>query len=392
MIATPDKNAVTQAGEVAHAVIEAADLQHLFDALRQRGYELYGPTVNEGAIVYDRIHSAADLPAGWTDEQAPGYYRLVRRNDGALFSYGAGPHSWKRLLHPPTVQLFHAKRDENGDLVTVDDTPAPVKRAFIGVRSCDLAAIGVQDRVFLGGPFVDPQYKARREGNFIVAVNCSHSGANCFCVSMGTGPRAYSGFDLSLTEVLAAGRHYFVVETGSEAGAEMLAGLPHHTADVEELEGAECVVAKVAFRQAKKLETAGLAQALKKAVECPMCEDIAKRCLTCGNCTMVCPTCFCTTVDDVNSLAGDEASRVRRWDSCFTLGFSYIHGGSVRVSPQSRYRQWLTHKLGTWFDQFGTYGCVGCGRCITWCPVGIDITEEAARVKTQVEAMETGAV
>ena len=180
MIATPDKNAVTQAGEVAHAVIEAADLQHLFDALRQRGYELYGPTVNEGAIVYDRIHSAADLPAGWTDEQAPGYYRLVRRSDGALFSYGAGPHSWKRLLHPPTVQLFHAKRDENGDLVTVDDTPAPVKRAFIGVRPCDLAAIGVQDRVFLGGPFVDPRYKARREGNFIVAVNCSHSGANCF--------------------------------------------------------------------------------------------------------------------------------------------------------------------------------------------------------------------
>ena len=392
MIATPDKNAVTQAGEVTHAVVEATDLQHLFDALRKRGYELYGPVMHEGAIIYDRIHAVADLPAGWTDEEAPGHYRLVRRADDALFAYGPGPHSWKRLLHPPTVQLFHAKRDANGDLVTVDDTPPPVKRAFVGVRSCDLAAIGVQDRVFLGGPYVDPQYKARREGNFIVAVNCSQSGANCFCVSMGTGPRAYSGFDLGLTEVLADGRHYFVVETGTEAGAEVLAELPHHTAGTEELEGAETVVAKAAFRQTKKLETAGLAEALKKTLECVMCEDVAKRCLTCGNCTSSCPTCFCTTVDDVNALAGDEASRVRRWDSCFTLGFSYIHGGSVRVSPQSRYRQWITHKLGTWYDQFGTSGCVGCGRCITWCPVGIDITEEAARIKSQVEAKEASAV
>jgi len=246
--------------------------------------------------------------------------------------------------------------------------------------------------VFIGGPHVDPQYKARRQGNFIVAVNCGHTGSNCFCASMGTGPRAYNGFDLAMTEVLGAGRHYFVVETGTEAGAEVLAELPHHSAGMEELEGAESVVARTASQQTKKLETAGLAEALKKAVECAMCEDLAKRCLTCGNCTMVCPTCFCTTVDDVNSLAGDEASRVKRWDSCFTLGFSYIHGGSVRVSPQSRYRQWLTHKLGTWFDQFDTSGCVGCGRCITWCPVGIDITEEANMVRNEIQARETSAV
>lgn len=280
MIATPDKHTVKQAGEVSHAVVEAADLQHLFDALRKRGYELYGPTLHEGAIMYDRIHAVADLPAGWTDEQAPGHYRVVRREDNAMFSYSAGPDSWKRLLHPPVARLFHATRDANGDLVTVDDTPPPSKKALIGVRSCDLAAIAVQDRVFLEGPYVDPQYKARREGNFIVAVNCGHSSPNCFCVSMGTGPRAYTGFDLAMTEVLAAGRHYFVVETGTQMGIEVLAELPHHSADMEEMEGAECVVAKAAFRQTKKLETAGLAEVLKKAVECPMCEDLAKRCLT----------------------------------------------------------------------------------------------------------------
>ena len=96
---------------------------------------------------------------------------------------------------------------------------------------------------------------------------------------------------------------------------------------------------------------------------------------------MVCPTCFCTTVEDHSDLAGETAERVRSWDSCFTLDFSYVHGGSVRTETQSRYRQWMTHKLASWIDQFGTSGCVGCGRCITWCPVGIDITEEAAAIR-----------
>jgi Fe-S oxidoreductase len=96
---------------------------------------------------------------------------------------------------------------------------------------------------------------------------------------------------------------------------------------------------------------------------------------------MVCPTCFCTTVEDVSDVTGDHAERWRRWDSCFTLGFSYIHGGSIRNSGKARYRQWMTHKLASWIDQFGTSGCVGCGRCITWCPVGIDITEEARAIR-----------
>ena len=102
-----------------------------------------------------------------------------------------------------------------------------------------------------------------------------------------------------------------------------------------------------------------------------------QRCLTCGNCTMVCPTCFCTTTEDVTDLTGDHAERWRHWDSCFDLDFSYLHGGPCAPRARSRYRQWLTHKLGTWHDQFGSSGCVGCGRCIVWCPVGIDITEEA---------------
>jgi hypothetical protein len=91
---------------------------------------------------------------------------------------------------------------------------------------------------------------------------------------------------------------------------------------------------------------------------------------------LVCPTCFCSTVEDTTDLSGEVATRTRVWDSCFTLGHSYIHGGSVRPTTATRYRQWLTHKLDTWWDQFGTSGCVGCGRCTTWCPAEIDLLAE----------------
>jgi ferredoxin len=235
----------------------------------------------------------------------------------------------------------------------------------------------------MGGAYVDPQYAARRDGVFIVAVNCGQAGATCFCASMGTGPRADKGFDLSLTEVLEGDTHHFVVEVGSPSGLDLLAEVPHRDASTEEIDRAERVTADTALHMGRKLETGGLKELLYAGVESAQWEEIAQRCLTCGNCTMVCPTCFCTTVEDVTDLAGLEAERVRKWDSCFTSDFSYLHGGSVRVSPRSRYRQWMTHKLASWQDQFGTSGCVGCGRCITWCPVGIDITREAARMREE---------
>jgi Fe-S-cluster-containing hydrogenase component 2 len=119
-------------------------------------------------------------------------------------------------------------------------------------------------------------------------------------------------------------------------------------------------------------------------------QDVADRCLTCGNCTMVCPTCFCTTTEDTTDLTGQRTERSQRWASCFELDFSYLHGGSVRVSGESRYRQWITHKLSSWHDQFGNSGCVGCGRCIAWCPTGIDITAEVAALAAEQSAATDG--
>jgi sulfhydrogenase subunit beta (sulfur reductase) len=361
------------------AVVEPSALDDLIGALRRRGFRVLGPTLRDAAIVYDELRAASELPVGWTDRQEAGTYRLERREDEARFGYAVGPHSWKQFLFPARLRLWRARRNGGAPVVEeepLDETPL----AFIGVRACELNAIAIQDRVFTGGKFVDRDYAARRRGIFVVAVNCGEPGGTCFCVSMDSGPRVEHGYDLALTELLD-GEHRFLVEVGSPAGAEVLAELSSRPAEEADLAAATAVVDSAAARMGRTMKSGDLRELLADNLEHPRWDDVAARCLTCGNCTLVCPTCFCSEVEDASDLAGEETARTRVWDSCFSLDYSYIHGGDVRSSSRSRYRQWMTHKLGTWHDQFGTSGCVGCGRCITWCPVGIDITEEVAAIR-----------
>ena len=361
-------------------VVTLDGMRALIESLRCRGFRTIGPTMRDQAIVYDDIESIDDLPRGWTDEQDGGRYRLLRRGDDALFGYAVGPQSWKQYLHPPRLRLWRARR-EGHDVHLDRDAPPAEHLAFIGVRACELRAIKIQDRVFLDGPYRDPHYEARRENVFIVAVNCGKAGGTCFCASMNAGPKVSQGFDLAITELIG-GEPAFLVEAGSKAGHEILNDIPHRAATKAEIDEAEAIVAKTAAGMGREMRSDDLHGLLMNNLEHPRWDDVASRCLSCANCTMVCPTCFCTSVEDASDLDGAGAERWRRWDSCFTMDFSYIHGGSVRASARARYRQWMTHKLATWFDQFGSSGCVGCGRCITWCPVGIDITEEARAIRT----------
>jgi len=272
----------------------------------------------------------------------------------------------------------------------VPDSETAPRYAFIGVRACELAAIHVQDRVFMEGTFQDPLYAARRADNFIVAVNCAQAGKTCFCASMNTGPRAGSGFDLALTEILEPGHHYFVVETGSIKGAEVLAALPTRPAGSAALAAAQAATDQALAHMGRSLDTSDIKEMMYRNYTNARWAELEKRCLACGNCTMVCPTCFCSKVEDVTDLTGDHAERWRSWDSCFSLDFSYIHGGCMRQSIRSRYRQWLNHKMATWFDQFATSGCVGCGRCISWCPVGIDLTAEVQAIRDSEKEQDDG--
>ena len=366
-------------------VIEREGLAALVRVLADQGYTVLGPTVRDHAIVYDRLAAETDLPRGWTAVQEGGRYTLQRRKDGAVFGYAVGPHSWKAWLYPPDVKLWSAKR--NGKSFAATPEPPPADRyALLGVRPCELHAIRIQDRVFLGGSYVDPTYQALRGGAFVVAVNCGEPGGTCFCASMGTGPFVDqgdegAGYDLALTEIVDGEVSRFTVDAGSERGAAVLERLPRRPATAADEQAVAAVRRDATGRMGRSLDTTGIRELLSQTLEHPRWEEVAQRCLACGNCTMVCPTCFCTRVEDTSSLTGETAERRRRWDSCFTTDFSYVHGGSIRRSGASRYRQWLTHKLGTWFDQFGSSGCVGCGRCITWCPVGIDLTAEVAALR-----------
>jgi sulfhydrogenase subunit beta (sulfur reductase) len=374
----PGGNVAVLSEPSAAVTISLDGLDELVAVLRRRGYRVIGPLVRDGAVVYDDLSTAAELPIGWGDDQEAGVYRLVRRDDEARFGYAVGPHSWKQFLQPPHVRLWRAQ--QNGGQAQDEDEPDK-PFAFFGVRGCDRHAIAIQDRVLLEGRFPDTDYAARREGAFVVAVDCADPAGTCFCVSMDTGPGVDEGFDLALTELLD-GRHRFLVRIGSRRGADVMSELESTTAEDPDLKRREQIVEGAAQRMGRELDTTGLRELLQDSLEHPRWDEVAERCLTCGNCTMVCPTCFCTTVEDVTDLSGEQAERWRSWDTCFSLDHSYVHGGSVRPTGRSRYRQWLTHKLGTWWDQFGTSGCVGCGRCIAWCPVGIDITEEAAALRT----------
>jgi sulfhydrogenase subunit beta (sulfur reductase) len=365
----------------ARRLIGLDGLAGLVQTLRDRGYRVVGPTVRDGAVVYDDLESADELPAGWTDVQAGGHYRLERRDDQARFGYAVGPHSWKQFLFPPRSLMWSATRTQDGFEVETPQLPDDAPYAFFGARSCELHAIAIQDRVFLEGSGPDAIYAANRRRAFVVAVNCGEPGGTCFCVSMETGPKATFGFDLALTELLDDARHAFLVEVGTAEGAAILDVVPNEPANEADIGAAQRVVDSTAARMGREMDTTGIQQLLADNLEHPRWDDVASRCLTCANCTLVCPTCFCHGIEDTTDLSGDHSERWRSWDSCFTLDYSYVHGGTVRSSARSRYRQWLTHKLGTWFDQFGTSGCVGCGRCITWCPVGIDLTEEVRALR-----------
>jgi len=369
------------------AVLSRAGLDELIAALIADGHRVIDPVAGDSAIELAEISSGAQLPAGWGADSGPGWYRLRRRADQAVFGHSAGSQSWKQFLHPPRQRLWSA--DASGFTPAPEAQEEPVRLAFLGVRACDLAAIATLGRVLGGGVHQDTGFTRRRSGLFVVAAGCTEPGGVCFCASMGTGPEPGPGYDLSLTERIDGDGHRFLVDVGTPEGSRILAAVSTRPAAGHEEAEARDAVRAAAGRMGRQMPDTDLAGLLRDSRESPRWAEVANRCLTCGNCTMVCPTCFCTTTEDSTGLAADGAAeRSQRWASCFELDFSYLHGGSVRTSGASRYRQWITHKLSSWHDQFGGSGCVGCGRCIAWCPAAIDITEEAARLAQDRDVQE----
>ncbi|MCB2175438.1 MAG: 4Fe-4S dicluster domain-containing protein [Actinomycetales bacterium] len=369
-----------------------AGLDELVAALGRAGYEVYGPRARDGAIVLAPIAGVADLPHGVGDTQDAAFYRLRDRGDAKVFGYSTAVQGLKPVLFPAHELLWKARKTPIGfDVEDADATP-PKPRAFLGARDCDLRALAVHDTVLASREFADKAYGQRREGVFVVAVTCSDPCGTCFCVSQGGSPKPQEGYDLALTELLDGDGHRFLVEVGSERGAEILAEVTTTDAPPTDTAAADAVVAEATASMGRTLDTSDLHDVMYAAADSPHWDEVAARCLACTNCTLVCPTCFCTSVEDTTDLTKSMTERHRVWDSCFGSRFSYIHGGVVRESGKSRYRQWITHKLAGYQDQFGLSGCVGCGRCITWCPAAIDITAEAAALRAGLTTGATDAL
>lgn len=355
--------------------IESSEINNLILLLKDFGYKTIAPKVYENTIIYDEINSIKELPLGYTDSQDKGNYSLIKTDSNTFFNYNVGAYSWKKFLFPPIDVIFKAKKEGNSFKIIEEDKKYE-SLAFIGVRACELKALNIQDKIFIEGEYINLNYKNRRENIFIVAVNCSKAGNTCFCLSTESGPEVESDYDLSLTEVINKTEHFFIIKAGTKKGLDILEKLKIHKASSEQINKSIAVIDKTKGEMKKLFDRKNIKENLDKNLENDHWNEISKKCLSCANCTMVCPTCFCFSVEDITDLKGENAERVKKWSSCFTLEHSYIHGGSIRKSTASKYRQWLTHKFSTWFEQFDTSGCVGCGRCITWCPVGIDITEE----------------
>lgn len=356
-----------------------SELQNLIDALQQGGFTCVGPQVADGAIIYDTITTAEQLPWGIRDQQTPGEYRLEVLKEKKAFGFSNGPQAIKPLLFKPVETVWRAERNSAGILSFNPHIATEQPIAIIGARACDIAAMVIQDNVFLEKDRIDIRYQQRRAALFIVAVNCTYASSNCFCVSAGSGPSVNHSFDILMTE-LASG---FVIKSGSARGESMLERLTLEPAILAQCHDAKTRVDAAATMQTKRIpfdNQRKLRDLLFENLGHPRWDEVAERCLSCGNCTSVCPTCFCHSEKDKPSLDNTSTEHQREWDSCFTAGHSELVGRPIRDNTKERYRQWLTHKVGSWFDQFDSSGCVGCGRCMTWCPVGIDITEELAAI------------
>lgn len=360
-------------------VLSRSELSELVVVLADDGYEIYGPVVLDHAIRYRSISSLDEVSVGVRDVQGPGTYSLIARNDDAMFGHTVGVTSLKDLFFPPLRQVWTSVWD--GETYHFEPAPAPEEKiAVIGARSCELAALGIHDTVLTRGEYVDADYAHRRMDSFIVSVDCTEPGEVCFCASMGTGPAAAGLFDLAVTELFVDGEWEYVGRCGSERGEAVLDRVTHRQPDQIEVSLARSAVSAATDRMGREFDTTGVPEYLSSHREHPHWAEIANRCLACGNCTQACPTCFCVSTIDTSSLDGTMAERAVRWDSCFSLDYSYMGGRPQRSSIDARYRKWLTHKLSGWVEQFGTSGCVGCGRCITWCPVGIDFTAEIPKM------------
>ena len=310
-------------------------------------------------------------------------FEKVDSTDRLFLEYRSTMLAPRRFIYPSCRTLLEMGRDPNQCVpASAGDAAHPL---LFAVHPCDMHAISVLDKVLLGD-YRDPHYEKMRRDTVTIVLNCGRACEKGFCASMGTGPflKLREGYDVELTRLHPdGGDTIYLVECGSQRGRGLVErGRRMRKADKEALAEKVGREAEAGRSFVKRLDTDGLVDLLAGNLDHAVYRRTAEqKCLGCANCTMVCPTCFCYNIGDETSFDLKRSVRKRQWDSCQTLNFAKVHGGNFRSSREARLRQFVTHKLCTWVEQYGCFGCVGCGRCMTWCPTGIDLAEMAGEIR-----------
>lgn len=308
-------------------------------------YKVIGPVKENSHYIFKEIYSSSDLQMDYpTTMLSPG----------------------KMFIYKPREDILRFNIESS---IAIEEIKHEIeKQIIVGIHPCDMHAILYLDRVFLNG-FIDPHYKMRRENSILIAINCSQVLENCFCSSVGTGPylKVHSGYDMVLTDL---GDDYLVEIKSSRAfnikGKEA-------NPEIFKLKSEKEKTLLNSFR--KHIDVKGIDELFIKNLDHPVWSITAdERCLSCSNCVMVCPTCFCYDIIDEMDMNLKEIIRFRQLDACQDIKFAKVHGGNYRQRRSSRLRQFVMHNL-NYTSQYGLIKTVGCGRCITWCPTKIDLTE-----------------
>lgn len=285
-------------------------------------------------------------------------FRPVKGPEEVALDYQNTTMSPKEWFFPLSEAIFSYRREDNK--VILEPKEAPQEVVLFGIRPCDARGLAVLDKPFFQAP-ADGLYAQRRERATLVGLACRDSGPACFCDSMGGGPADEAHVDVMLTEV----KEGYIVKAVTTKGAKLLI-----SAQIQEGETTEPAIA-----QPKAVQSRGIAAAMRRQFDSDYWSKVGDRCLHCNICAYVCPTCYCFDIRDFP--VGDRIERVRSWDSCQSPAFTRIAGGyERRPSKGERMRQRFAHKLLYFPGQWeGVLHCVGCGRCVTACPVNIDIRE-----------------
>jgi ferredoxin len=335
----------------------AMDRSRLPDLVRglAEEYEVLGPTAKDGRFAFSRIEDPSALRLDYDTTLLPP----------------------KKLFFPPEEQMMRFRVADNE---VVDDEVYAAPRVIFGLHPCDINGLLLMDNVFLRD-YEDPYYRARRESTLVVGVSCTPS-ESCFCNAWGTD-EVHWGFDIFLTDL---GERYFV-SVQSVKGAELL---DRHveTRPISDADTADFQTVTRSFKNAfpEELDTAQLPLLLDAKFNSRIWDELGERCLSCGACSMVCPTCYC--FDVVDRLSPDQRTgiRERRWDSCQFVEFAAVaHGQNFRESRASRVKYRYYHKQWGYLSKFERVLCVGCGRCQRACLAGISPREV-------VSALERGGV